>query len=116
MTVEVDQAFDADKHAELAQAIEKLTPEEASFFLWKLEMSIRKRKMQLVGYLVAMLVWLAGMLAALVYYGLASGFIGWVFLAPFGLVGVVLYVFGKWSNKIGATPPPAEFVTPPPKK
>jgi len=100
----VAKAFDADKHIELAQAIEQLNPEEAAFFLEKLERAIKKRKIQITGYLAAMVVWLVGMMFALVYYGMASGFVGWVFLAPFGLVGVVLYVFGRWANHVGNPP------------
>ena len=107
---DVEHAFDADKHAELARAVEKLSPEEAAFFLWKLELSIKKRKVQLTGYLVAMLVWLVGMLFALVYYGMSeAGFVGWVFLVPFALVGGVLMLFGKWADRITATEPPPEF-------
>jgi len=100
----VAKAFNADKHVELAQAIEQLNPEEAQFFLEKLERAIRKRKIQITGYLVAMVVWLVGMMFALVYYGMAEGFVGWVFLAPFGLVGAVLYGFGKWSERVGNPP------------
>ena len=99
----VAQAFDRKKsHAEIAAAIEKLTPEEAAYFLHKLEMAFRKRKIQLTGYLVAMFVWAVGMFFALAYFGIASGFVGWVFLAPFALVGVILYAFGKWANKVGS--------------
>jgi hypothetical protein len=102
----VAKAFDADKHDELARAVEKLDPAQAAYFLWKLERALKKRKLQLLGYLVAMFVWLIGMVGALVYYGAATGFVGWVFLAPFALVGVVLWVFGLWANKIGAAQPP----------
>ncbi len=102
----VAQAFDADKHDALAKAIQELSPDEAAFFLWKLEVALRKRKIQLVGYLVAMLVWLLGMIGALAYYGMASGFVGWVFIAPFAIVGVVLYVFGWWANRVGSRKPP----------
>jgi hypothetical protein len=102
---DVEHAFDKDKHDELARAIEKLDPEQAAYFLFKLERSLRKRKLQLAGYLVAMFVWLAGMLFALAYYGMAQGFAGWVFLVPFALVGVILFAFGKWSEKVGAMPP-----------
>ena len=49
--------------------------------------SLKKRKIQLTGYLVAMVVWLVGMIFALVYYGTHDGFVGWVFLVPFALVG-----------------------------
>jgi hypothetical protein len=114
--VDVEQAFDADKHVELAKAVEKLSPEEAAFFLWRLELSIRKRKIQLVGYLVAMLIWLAGMLFALAYYGLATGFVGWVFLVPFALVGVILYVFGRWADKVGSAKPPETISVEAPQK
>ncbi|HUJ57717.1 MAG TPA: hypothetical protein VLX92_04480 [Kofleriaceae bacterium] len=98
----VAKAFQADQHENLARAIEQLTPEEAAFFLEKLERAIRKRKIQITGYLVAMLVWVAGMIFALAYYGLAKGFVGWVFLAPFGAVGLVLWAFGKWANRTGS--------------
>lgn len=109
----VSQAFDADKHDALAKAIQELSPDEAAFFLWKLEVALRKRKIQLLGYLVAMGVWLVGMIGALAYYGMASGFVGWVFIAPFAVVGVVLYVFGWWANKVGsAKPPQATQITP----
>lgn len=97
----VAQAFDAKKHEDLARAIDKLSPEEASFFLHKLECAIRKRKIQITGYLAAMLVWAIGTAIALYYFGTHDGFVGWVFLVPFGFVGVVLYAFGNWAERIG---------------
>lgn len=102
----VSQAFSADKHEDLARAIEKLTPEEAAFFVDKLEAAIRKRRIQLLGYLVAMIVWLLGMVAALVWYGTHEGFVGYVFIIPFGFVGVTLWAFGKWAAKVGAKAAP----------
>ena len=86
---------------DLAKAVAQLSPEEALFFLAKLEAVINKRKLQLTGYLVAVVVWLICMFLALAYYGTHDGFVGWVFLAPFALVGVILWAFGKWSEKIG---------------
>lgn len=106
---DVEHAFDPAKQDELARAIEKLTPEEAAYFLFKLESSLRKRKLQLTGYLVAMLVWLVSMLFAFAYYGMADGFVGWVFLLPFALVGVILFAFGRWADRVGATKPPPEI-------
>jgi hypothetical protein len=100
----VAQAFDAGKHDELARAVERLNPEQAEFFLHKLEAAIRKRKIQIIGYLVAMLAWIAGMMLALVWYGTHDGFVGWAFVAPFGLVGVILYAFGKWADRVGSAP------------
>src|SRR5580704_9245887 len=85
----VAAAFDKDRHGELARAVEQLTPDEAQFFLDKLERALRRRRLQFIGYLVAMLAWAAGMLVALAAYGLSADghFMGWVFLAPFALVG-----------------------------
>jgi hypothetical protein len=102
----VAKAFDSSKHDELARAVEQLSPDEAAFFLAKLEVALRKRKIQLTGYLVAMLVWVLGMVGALVYYGMATGFVGWVFIAPFGLVGGVLWLFGRMANRVQPTTPP----------
>jgi hypothetical protein len=102
----VAQVFDAKKHDEVARAIAKLSPEEAAFFLHRLEMAIRKRKLQLTGYLVAIVVWLGGMMFALAYYGTHSGFVGWVFLVPFALVGVILYAFGAWAERVAKRPLP----------
>jgi hypothetical protein len=95
----VDDVFDPRKHDELAQAVAKLSPDEAMFFLSKLEAAVTKRKIQLTGYLVGMVVWLAGMVGALVYYGTHDGFVGWIFLVPFALVGLVLWGFGRWAEK-----------------
>ena len=99
----VAKAFKADSHEELARAVEKLSADEAQFFLAKLEAAIRKRKIQITGYLVAMLVWVVGMMGALAYYGTHDGFVGWVFLTPFLLVGVILFAFGKWADRVGAS-------------
>src|SRR4051812_5785794 len=106
----VAKAFDANSHEELARAVENLTSEEAQFFLIKLEAAVRKRKIQITGYLASMLVWLLGMVGALAYYGTHAGFVGWVFIAPFALVGVILYAFGKWAERAGsaAAVPPAK--------
>lgn len=115
----VAQAFDSKKHEDLAKAVEKLTPEEAQYFLLKLEGAIRKRKIQIVGYLVSMLVWIAGMMFALVYYGTHDGFVGWAFLLPFGLVGVILFAFGRWAERVGAIAAqlarPVKVSSPPPE-
>jgi hypothetical protein len=97
----VAKVFDKAKHEEVARAIQELSPEEANFFLVRLEAAIKKRKIQITGYLVAMGVWVVGMFFALVYFGLASGFVGWVFLAPFAAVGLILWAFGKWGERIG---------------
>jgi hypothetical protein len=103
----VAQAFDAKKHEDLARAIERLSSEEAAFFLHKLECALRKRKIQITGYLVAMLVWALGTAVALYYFGTHDGFVGWVFLVPFGFVGIVLYGFGLWAERVSKRLPKA---------
>jgi hypothetical protein len=106
----VVQAFDTRKHEDLARAIEQLSPDEAAFFLHKLEAAIRKRKLQITGYLVAMGAWLVGMTLALIYFGMNDGFTLWVFVVPFGIVGVILYGFGTWAERVGRSRPPAARV------
>ena len=107
----VAQAFDKDSHEELARAVEKLSSQEAAFFLAKLEAAIKKRKIQITGYLVSMLFWILGMMGALAWYGTHDGFVGWVFILPFGLVGVILFAFGKWAERAGAAVPAAPAET-----
>jgi hypothetical protein len=104
----VAQAFDPKKHEDLARAIEKLSSDDAAYFLHKLECAIRKRKLQITGYLVAMGAWLVSMMLALVYFGTHEGNVLWVFVVPFALVGAILYGFGRWSERVGnqAGPPP----------
>ena len=98
-----DKELDLSKASEddLAKAVAQLSPEEALFFLAKLEAVMNKRKLQLTGYLIAFVTWLIGTFLALLYYGTHDGFIGWVFLLPFAFVGVILWAFGKWSDKVG---------------
>jgi hypothetical protein len=108
----VAQLFDGSReHADIARAIEQLTPEEAAYFLHKLEAAYRKRKIQLSGYLVALVAWLVGMTMALIYFGMNDLSSAWAFLVPFGIVGVILYAFGAWSERVGRAPPPQ---SPPP--
>jgi hypothetical protein len=104
----VAKAFDRKQsHEELARAIAQLNPDEAAFFLHKLEMALRKRKIQLTGYLVAMVAWLVGMTLALIYFGMSDASTVWAFIAPFGIVGLILYGFGAWAERVGNRPPPA---------
>ena len=87
----------------IARAIKELSPDEALVFLDKLERVYRKGRVQAIGYLVAMVVWAGSMFGALLYAGTHDGFTFWVYLVPFGLVGAVLFAFGKWANKIAPT-------------
>ncbi len=84
---------------DLAHAISQLTPQEAEAFLHKLEAALRKRKIMLSGYLIAIVSWVVGMALALAYFGMASGFVAWVFLVPFAIVGAILWGFGWWAER-----------------
>ena len=97
------QLSDRSKHDELARAVQQLSPEEAAFFLAKLEAAIKKRKIQIAGYLAGIFVWVIAMWFALAYYGAAHGFVGWVFLLPFAVFGLIIYAFGWWANRVGAS-------------
>lgn len=101
----VAQAFDPRKHDNLARAIEKLSPDEAAYFLHKLEHAVKKRKLQLTGYLAAMGAWLVGMIGALLGYG-SHGVGYWIFAVPFALVGAILYFVGRHAEAVGARPGP----------
>ena len=102
----VAKAFGAGSQEDLAELIGKLNPVEAEFFLKKLEAALRKRKIMLSGYIVAMVAWVVGMVCALAYFGIASGFTGWVFLVPFLIVGVILWLFGTFAERAGRVPEP----------
>jgi hypothetical protein len=98
----VAKAFDRkSSQEELVHAIAQLAPEEAAFFLARLEAALRKRKIQLSGYLIAMVAWLVGMVLALMYFGMNDGSAVWAFIVPFGIVGVILYAFGTWADRVG---------------
>jgi peroxiredoxin len=110
----VAKAFDRKQsHEDLAQAIAQLSPDEAAFFLHKLEMALRKRKIQLGGYLAAMVAWLVGMVLALIYFGMNDWSAAWAFIVPFGVVGVILYGFGTWAERVAKRPPPGAPPAPP---
>jgi hypothetical protein len=105
-----EDAFDVNKQAALEEAMKNMSREEAALFVFLLKNKYQKRKLQLTGYLVGLVLWFAGMLFALVVYGTTSGFVGWVFLIPFALLGVTLFAFGKWAEKIGKRAPPQDLV------
>jgi hypothetical protein len=93
--------------AAIAEAVQKLSPAEAEFFLYKLERAIVRRRIQLWGYLAALAVWAIAMFFALAYYGGGDpeAFRSWVFALPFAGVGVVLLVVGTIADKVGRMRP-----------
>ena len=89
---------------QIADAIAKLSPADAQHFIGVIDASMRRRRLQLWGYLLSMVLWTIGMFAALWAYGAAADgtFIIWVFLVPFGLLGGTLWFFGWLGDKLYA--------------
>ena len=79
----------------------QLSPEEMAVLARAVERIARRRKLQLIGYTLALLVMIVGMVAALYVYGVTprGRFVGWVFFVPFLLVGLILWIFGRWARK-----------------
>ncbi len=88
--------------AAIAEAIRKLKPEEAEVFLRQLERAIAKRRLQLWGYMLALLIWAVAMFFALAYYGGADpeSFRAWVFALPFGALALVLWGMGALAERV----------------
>ena len=105
---------DKPTHEELARAIAQLKPEEAAVLLHRLEMALRKRNIQVTGYLVALVGWLAGMTLALIYFGANDVSAAWAFIVPFGVAGAILYGFGTWAERVGKRPAPSPPAKSPP--
>jgi len=86
---------------QIEQAISNMPPEKAAQLVEMLEVSLRRRKIELVGYLAAAAVLLLGMIGALYYYGSSDrgDFVGWVFLLPLGLAGGIMMLVGRWADR-----------------
>ena len=82
---------------EFQKRLAELTPEQTEMFMNALELTIRKRRLMLIGYVATMLLAVAGSIVALfVYVGREPGqFRGWVFLMPFLAAGVSMVFFGR---------------------
>ena len=88
-----DPAFQRD----IEQAVRELPPEKAAELVAMLEASMRRRKLELFGYLAAAAIVVVGLIGSLIIMGSGQGgtFIGWVFLIPLGLAGLVMWRIGK---------------------
>lgn len=79
----------------------KLSQEQIDRLIAKIEQVERKRKIMLAGYLLAAFLLIAGQVTALFVFATASSgvFVGWVFIVPFLVVGLVLWAFGRWAGR-----------------
>ena len=96
------EALDAPGDDELARRIAELSPEEAALFAKLIGLALRKRRWLLGGYLVALAAVLVGMVTALYLQGTygKERFIGWVFVIPPALAGLVLWAVGRHVKKM----------------
>lgn len=92
-----DPAF----RAQIEDAIKNMPPEKAAELVAMLEDSLRRRKIELFGYLGAALALVVGMVIALYIYGSsdANDFVGWVFLIPLALAGGIMWGIGRWAQR-----------------
>ncbi|HVV87678.1 MAG TPA: hypothetical protein VHE35_31770 [Kofleriaceae bacterium] len=88
-----DPAFQAD----IEQAVRELPPDKAAQLVAMLEASIKRRKLELWGYIAAAAIVVFGMVGAFLVLGLTppGTFVGWVFLIPLGLAGLVMWRVGR---------------------
>ncbi|HUQ06770.1 MAG TPA: hypothetical protein VM261_29910 [Kofleriaceae bacterium] len=92
-----DPAF----RTQIEEGLKNMPPEKAAELVAMLEASLRRRKIELYGYIGAAAVMLVGMVTALYIYGATDhgNFMSWIFLIPMGLAGAVMWFVGRWSNK-----------------
>lgn len=97
-----EQALDPNKQEDVEAAIRELTPEQAAMFVEMLEKSLKKRRLQLLGYISALVALLAGTVFSLYIYGTREPgeFVGWVFLVPFLCAGALLMFFGRAAKNV----------------
>jgi hypothetical protein len=90
-------------HADVERRIAELSPEEAKLFAELMTVALRKRRWLLIGYLFALVAVLVGMVTALYVYGTygRDHFVGWVFILPPGLAGLVMWLIGRHVKRLG---------------
>lgn len=84
---------------------ENLSPEELVLLGQAVARIQKRRRIMLVGYALALLVMLVGVPLGLLVWARAprGAFIGWVFLVPLGITGLILWLFGRWARLAGNT-------------
>lgn len=96
----LEPAIDGDS---LEEAIAKLTPEQAEMFMKALSLTMKKRRLMLIGTLLSLFVLIAGTIWAFVAFGNREpgSFKLWVFLVPFGGAGFCMWLFGILAKRAG---------------
>jgi len=87
----------------LEEAIAKLTPEQAEMFMNALTLTMKKRRLMLLGTLMALLVLIVGTVLAFIAFANREpgSFRIWVFLVPFAGAGCSMWFFGRLAKRAG---------------
>jgi hypothetical protein len=95
-----DRLADPAFRAQIEEGIKNMPPEKAAELVAMLEASLRRRRIELYGYIGAAVVLLVGMVVALYIYGATDhgNFMSWIFLIPMGLAGGVMWLVGRRAN------------------
>jgi len=87
---------------EFAEKLAALTPEQRAMFEHALELTVKKRRLLMTGYLATAIALILGMAWALYIFGKTHGgeeFMGWVFLVPLLVAAIVLIMFGRLARR-----------------
>ncbi len=78
-----------------------LPPEVKEAFTLVVRRLEKRRKINLAGYLLALVVMITGLVGGLAYMGGAAKgeFRGWILVVPLALIGLIFWVFGRWAKR-----------------
>lgn len=88
---------------EFAKKLAELTPEQRAMFERALELTVKKRRVLMTGYLATAVALILGMAWALYIFGKTHGgaeFMGWVFLVPPLVASFVMILFGRLARRL----------------
>lgn len=108
-----DRLADPKFQADIEKAVRELPPDRAAELVAMLEASIKRRKLELWGYIAAAAIVLFGMVGTLLIMGSAGegSFVAWIFLIPLAVAGLVMTWVGKRAKavgKLGKAPAPGK--------
>lgn len=98
-----ERLADPKFQADIEKAVRDLPPERAAELVAMLEASIKRRKLELWGYIGAAAIVLFGMVGMLLIMGSAGegSFVAWLFLVPLALAGLLMTWVGKRAKAAG---------------
>jgi hypothetical protein len=87
--------------SDLPPQLGELSNEQKEALIRAIESAQRRQRIMMLGYIIALVAMLAGMVGSFWLYTLLpeDSFRGWVFLAPLSVVGGILWLFGHLARK-----------------